>query len=162
MSLSRRLRAIALTQINAIRDRLDRIDAEAAAEADVRHAQRDARREFERDMREGAARQPTRTPEEIAAGKPGAPPASPQPDPVAAVGPLAQHYRVLGLDEGADLSEVEAKYRRLAARCAPERFDEGSEEQRTARDILARVEVAYNELRDALDPTAGRFDKLEL
>jgi len=69
---------------------------------------------------------------------------------------------VLGLAEGADLADVEAAHAALVARCAPERFEEGSEEQRIARGILMRVEAAYDELRGALDPTAGRFDKLEL
>jgi len=158
MSLPRRLRNIALSQIKAIRDRLDRIDAEAAEEE---AAQQRAERSARQELKDEANARPTptlRTPEEIASGAPRpAMSAAPQP-----ASPLAIHYRVLGLEEGADLGAIEAAYHRLAKRCAPERFPEGSEEQQAAQEIFKRVDAAYNALRDALDPTAGRFDKLEI
>jgi hypothetical protein len=154
MSFSRKLRNIALSQINAIKERLDRIDAEAEA---ALRAELEARHEMEEIIR---ASQPTlRRPEEIA--PPLADPITPRHTP-APTNPLSVHYRILGLEEGADLATVEATHARLVARCAPERFPEGSEERRAAEEILKRVECAYDALREALDPTAGRFDKLEL
>ena len=63
MSFSRRLRTIALSQIQAIQDRLNRIDAEAAEEAE----QRRYRREAQDEMNDPTdIRLPMRTPEEIA------------------------------------------------------------------------------------------------
>lgn len=157
MSFSRRLRNIALSQINAIKERLDRIDAEAEAEAALKRAELEARREL--DEITPSSRPTLRRPEEIA--PPLGDPATPR-HVAAPANPLSVHYRILGLEEGADLATVEATRAKLVARCAPERFPEGSEERRAAEEILKRVESAYDALKEALDPTAGRFDKLEL
>ncbi len=162
MSLSRRLRNIAASQINALKERLDRIDAEEAEALHARRTRRDAVDELNDPADRRLAR---RTPEEIAAGKPAPqpPPVEPPPQSAASpVSPLSTHYRILGVAEGADLEAIEAAYAKLAARCAPDRFPEGSEEQEAAKEIFKRVDAAYNALRDALDPTYGRFDKLEL
>jgi hypothetical protein len=171
MNLPKRLRNIAQSQINSIKERLDRIDFEAEEEAERRRYERDARRELD-DVTD--IRQPMRTPEEIASGKPkkAAPrPSAPAETPAAPVSSvsssrketnlLAHHYRVLGVEEDADYSTVQAAYSKLAARCNPDRFPEGSDERRTAEEIKKRVDMAYDALRDALDATAGRFDKLE-
>ena len=163
MSLSRRIRNIAKSQINALKDRLDKIDEEADFNDAARQAESDAAKELSdpTDIR------PTRrSPEEIAAGltkkeRPANPTPSSQAQ-GAAAGPLTVHYRRLGLDDGSDLSAVEAAYAKLAERCAKDRFPEGSDEQNAADEIFKRVDASYNALRDALDPTAGRFDKLEL
>jgi hypothetical protein len=186
MNLPKKLRNIAKTQINAIKDRLDRIeenaDEEAVERAIQRRYERDARAELDDNF--GPPLGPSlRTPEEIAAGKPRQPsspaeragtpapktrataPAAPSRSaeaPAAApVNPLAHHYRVLGVEEGADYPTVQAAYSKLAARCTPERFPEGSDERKTADEIRKRVDASYDALRDALDATAGRFDKLE-
>lgn len=164
MSFSRRLRSIARSQMQALKERLDRIDQDELEEANRLRAEAAARDELREALTEGPS---LRTPEEIARGappqvRPAASPPSAQPQRHAAPNPLARHYRVLGLEEGADLVEVRAAYQRLVARCQPDRFPEGSEDQMAARDILARVEAAYTGLMEALDPTAGRFDKLEL
>src|SRR5207245_2965073 len=105
-----------------------------------------------------------RSPEEIATGRPVSRSESPLParEPSAVpASALAVHYRILGLEDGADLSAVDAAYEKLSVRCSPDRFPE-EEERKAAEEIFKRVESAYNTLRDALDPTAGRFDKLEL
>ena len=171
MSWSRRIRNIAKSQINTLKERLDRIDAEA----EVEEAERRARRDAQKELNDPTDIRPTlRTPEEIASGvkRPAAPPTStPAPSKVEGgvreettplADPLSRHYRILGLEDGADFSAVEAAYAKLAARCAPDRFPAGTEEQKAAQEIFDRVDAAYNALRDALDPTAGRFDKLEL
>jgi len=172
MGLSRRLRNIALSQISAIKERLDRIDAEAAAEEELSGR---LRGEARRELDQAVDRQPRlRTPEEIAgraeapatirasAGDQGMAQPTAHPSVEHTGSPLARHYRVLGLADGDDLSAVESAYAKLSARCAPERFAAGSEEEAAAREILRRVDAAYNALREALDPTAGRFDKLEI
>src|SRR5438132_6320899 len=161
MGLNGRSRNIALTQLNALKERLDRIDYELEPEPSSQRAKGDAIRELEdpTDIRPSR-----RTPEEIASGSPVTTPRQtlqPSSASSTSTGPLAVHYRILGLDEGSDLSAVDAAYQKLMARCAPERFPEGSQEQQSAKEIMKRVESAYNALRDALDPTAGRFDKLE-
>ena len=51
---------------------------------------------------------------------------------------------------------------KLRERCAPSRFPDGTQEQAEARMILQKVEEAYQVLQNALDPGAGRFDKLEI
>ena len=66
MNLPKRLRNIAKTQINNIKERLDRIDIEAEEEAIQRRYERDARAELD-DVTD--IRLPMRTPEEIAGGK---------------------------------------------------------------------------------------------
>jgi hypothetical protein len=154
MGLPQRLRNIAVSQINAIKDRLDHLDAEA--EVTDPRAELDARREIA-DLLPG--RGSLRSPEEIAGGllKSDATATTVK----STMSPLERHYRVLGLSDGATLADVKAAYAKLAARCSPARFDAGSEEAAAAADILQRIEDAYNALSDALDPTAGRFDKLE-
>lgn len=166
MGISRRLRNIALTQVNALKERLDRIDAEAEDQSAIRHDRESAKAELEDPTDIRVLR---RTPEEIATGitRPTPPPAreKQEPDslpPRATGGPLATQYKILGLEDGADLSSVEAAYTKLAARCAPDRFPEGSSEREAASEILKRVEGAYSTLKESLDATVGRFDKLEI
>ncbi|MBC8136983.1 MAG: J domain-containing protein [Fibrella sp.] len=76
--------------------------------------------------------------------------------------PDATDYKVLGLEAGSDYPSVQAAYEKLAARCDPRRFPDGSAEQKQAEVILARVNTAYENLRKRLSPTESRFAKLEL
>lgn len=76
--------------------------------------------------------------------------------------PDASDYKVLGLEPGSDYPSVQASYEKLAARCDPRRFPDGSAEQKQAEVILARVNTAYENLRKRLSPTESRFAKLEL
>ncbi len=71
-------------------------------------------------------------------------------------------YRVLGVPVGSDFVTVQAAYEKLALRCDPRRFPDGSIEQKQAEVILARVNGAYESLRKRLDPTESRFGRLEL
>ncbi len=190
MGFGKRIRNIAVTQLGAIKERLDRLDEEAEDEAIQRRGERDALRELNDpyDMRKHL-----RSPEDIAAGVSKSTTSSPSPQTATSVSakasgpsntstgeavskaslvnqqkaanpqvnPLAHHYKVLGIEEGADLSAVVTAYQKLIARCAPDRFPENSEEQKVVSEIQKRVDASYQALRDALDPTAGRFDKLE-
>jgi hypothetical protein len=164
MSLSRRLRNIAKTQLNNIKERLDRIDEEVEADVLEKRAERDATRELDDPTDIRILR---RSPEEIAAGPSRArqsvsPPAPSDVPVVSNQDPLTVHYRVLGIEPGSDLSTVEAAYQSLCKRNPVDKFPEGSSDRESAQAIFKRVDTAYNTLRDALDSTAGRFDKLEL
>ena len=79
-----------------------------------------------------------------------------------AADPDAPHYRLLDVPPGADWSTVQSKYEKLARRCDPRRFPDGSTEQKEAQMIMERVNIAYEALRKRLDPTESRFAKLEL
>lgn len=76
--------------------------------------------------------------------------------------PNAVDYKVLGLTPDADYPQVQAAYEKLAARCDPRRFGDGSAEQKQAQVILDRVNGAYENLKKRLSPTESRFGKLEL
>lgn len=81
---------------------------------------------------------------------------------LAPISKLAADYRLLGLNSSADLGTVETAWRRLAERADPKRFPTGSDEEKRAADILRSVNAAYARIREALDPTEGRFGRLEL
>ena len=76
--------------------------------------------------------------------------------------PNAADYKILGLTPESDYPAVQAAYEKLAARCDPRRFPDGSGEQKQAQTILDRVNGAYENLRKRLSPTESRFGKLEL
>ena len=167
MSFSRRIRNIAITQISAIKDRLDRIDSESDhQDFNTANIERNSRQELDDPFGEEPK---LRTPEEIAHGQMPAAHAKPtasaggKPDPpkVMEVNPLTHHYRVLGVDDGSDFMVVQNAYSRLSTRCDPERFEKGTEEHDTVLEIKKRVDASYEALRDSLDPSVGRFDKLE-
>ena len=75
--------------------------------------------------------------------------------------PLDYHYKLLGLQAGADFGTVQAAYNKLAARSDPARFPAGSPEQQQAQQIRQRLDASYKQLRDTLDSTASRFNLLE-
>lgn len=179
MGWPRRIRTIAISQYNALKERLESIDAEIidaqiATALNAQQSEANARAELADALAPGgsapAPPRTPRTPEEIAGGVTARPrrsggEAPPSPAPASAPAPgsaLARHYRVLGIPDGADLADVEAARTALATRCDPSRFDEGSAEQTGAREIMRRVDEACSAIRSALDPTVGRFDKLEL
>ena len=165
MGFSRRLRNIAVTQLNALKERLDRIDHDAEVDSGIKYAERDARRELEDPTDIRPAR---RTPEEIARGTAPPTPASDRPSSGAPpqntvdANPLAAHYRRLEIPAGSDLAAVETAYEKIRGLIAELGKSSGDEQQQRADELLKRYTESYEILRDALDPTAGRFDKLEL
>ena len=76
--------------------------------------------------------------------------------------PNARDFRVMGVPVGSDFSGVQAAYEKLARRCDPRRFPDGSTEQQEAQRILDRVNASYEALKRRLDPMQNRFGKLEL
>ena len=81
---------------------------------------------------------------------------------LSATDPLQTAYKILGVPAGSDFLTVQAAANKLRERCAVSRFPDGTQEQAEARVILQKIEEAYQLLQNALDPGAGRFDKLEL
>ncbi len=76
--------------------------------------------------------------------------------------PTLTAYKILGIPPGSDFLTVQTAANKLRERCALSRFPDGTAEQNEARIILQKVEEAYQVLQNALDPGAGRFDKLEI
>jgi hypothetical protein len=76
--------------------------------------------------------------------------------------PNQSEYRLMGVPVGSDLVTVQAAYEKLARRCDPRRFPDGSTEQKEAELILKRINAAFEILKKRLDPTESRFGKLEL
>ena len=76
--------------------------------------------------------------------------------------PIQTAYKIIGIPAGSDYLTVQTAVNKLRERCAPSRFPNGSVEQSESQMILSKVEEAYQVLQNALDPGAGRFDKLEL
>ena len=76
--------------------------------------------------------------------------------------PNASDYRVLGVPVGSEFAAVQAAYEKLARRCDPRRFPDGSTEQKEAERILERVNASYELLKKRLDPMQSRFNNLEL
>lgn len=128
-------------------DRLDRI----AAEEELREAE--ARRQAVEEMRAAAAHR---------AAPAGATAAQARPSISPYVRRLAADYQRLGVSAGADLDAVEAAWRALATRADPKRFPAGSEEEKKAAEILSALNESYARIREALNPTEGRFGQLEL
>jgi len=89
-------------------------------------------------------------------------PAAATPRRITPLDKLAPDFRLLGLDATAGLTQVEAAWRRLASRADPKRFPAGSEEEKRAAEILGSLNEAYARIREALNPTEGRFGRLEL
>ena len=75
--------------------------------------------------------------------------------------PLDYHYKLLGLESGADFAAVQSAYNKLAARCDPARFPAGSQEEQQARQIRQRLDTSFKQLRESLDSTSTRFGLLE-
>lgn len=189
MSIPHRFYRIARYKLNELKERFDRLDEEAQVdwETDQKRRQTQSRSEARRELDDamvnppnttgrtapaerppattGSAPLPRRTPEEIARGQrdPGfttAPPPS-SAEQFAALDPLLIHYQRLGLEAGSDFAAVQSKYNQLAARADPIRFPAGSSEEKMAQDIRAKLDASFKVLRDALDPTARRFELLE-
>ncbi len=87
---------------------------------------------------------------------------APSASPISQTDPMQTAYKILGVPPGSDFLTVQAAANKLRERCAPSRFADGTQEQAEARMILQKVEEAYQVLQNALDPGAGRFDKLEI
>lgn len=152
MSISQRLYRIARQKLSELKEWLDNVEAEQA------NTPRDDKELAENELNEAItppAPQKRPTPS-AASSRPAQSPAS-----SALTDPLYYHYRLLGLQPGADLAAVQSAYKRYAERANPARFPPGSEEEATAREIRKKLDTSYRILCEALDPTLRRFELLE-
>lgn len=169
-SIPERLLRIARHKFDEVRHHIERLDNEIERSRSAPEASRAAARELSDSVRpaevQSASPRPgpgagLRTPEEIARG------AKQQYQGSSQTGSgtgedLLYHYRLLGVEPGSEFATVQAAYNKLAARCDPARFPAGSAEAKEADEIRSRLHASYRVLREALDPTARRFDLLEL
>lgn len=154
-----RIRNIALSQLRALKDRLDGIDAEIE---DDRLRAAMARRDAEREL-DVPAGFPAPDPPNAAVTS--VPESGPQSVPVAETPEervVRRHCKVLNVPESAPLSEIEVAYRQLIERLDAIGSDIQTDASGTVEQIRQRVDEAYLALRAARNPVAGRFDKLEL
>ncbi len=168
-----RLYQIGKAYLDAAKDRLSEIDTHAQAELDRAMTHDDmkaglsassdpmerarakiaaARRDMAAQLETGTRRDPL-VESPLAEGLTAPPP---PPDPVQTA------RKILGVAPDANFGAVQTAVLTLRERCAPSRFPDGSQEQAEARIILERVEDAFRVLREALQPEAGRFDRLEI
>lgn len=144
MGIFQRIADIIKGSVKAAEDRVERV----ALEEETRLAK--ARKDALAELDAAGARALRTNPPEFA-------PASPHISP-----DLLADYRTLGLTHGAELDQVEAAWRELVRRADPKRFASGSEEERKAAEILKRINASYTRIREHLNPTEGRFGRLEL
>jgi hypothetical protein len=76
--------------------------------------------------------------------------------------PLAAYFRELDLSPDADLAALVAAHQARVAGIHPELHPVGSPERAAAEARKAVVDDAYERLRDAINVTETRFEKLEL
>jgi hypothetical protein len=184
MSIPERFYRIARSKFHELRDRIEDMDARALEAEERREVQSSQRRNFRDEaLRElnssagdemarkaapvnapdlGGVRPAMRTPDEIRQGVPAGSARNASHANQTEYDPLTPHYRLLGLESGADFMAVQAAYHRLLARCDASRFPVGTTEAREAEQIRTRLEETFKVLKDALDPVSRRFDILEI
>jgi len=147
MSIFQRIILIFRGYLSATNDRLERIAIEE--EAREAKSKKDAAKELD-----SLASSPTISHTEPVIGT--------LPQQPSIVSALAADYKLLGLSPGADIEAIESAWRELARRADPKRFPPGSAEEKRAAEILRAINEAYARIREAVNPTEGRFGKLEL
>ena len=107
-------------------------------------------------------RQPPATPpvERGAGGGPVLPQVS-SPTPSGQHDPLEACYVLLGVQPGASLVDVQQAYESRRVQLRPEQFLPGTPERAAVDARQSALQVAYERLRDSLNPTETRFEHLE-
>jgi hypothetical protein len=173
MSIPMRLWRVLRGHFIQVRQQTDRVVSEAEVQlarvrerTDAARAHADAARELGEDLASRRAREdaPAMTPDPRPRAKEAARPAAPSPGAGPRTGgrdPFAEDWALLQVAPGTDLALLEAAYQARLAETAPERFAEGSPERAGAERRKASIEAAYTRLRDTLNTTETRFEKLE-
>jgi len=151
MSIIRRLALVLKSYLSAAKDQLDAV----AREEDRREAE--SLRKAIEELKSSAE-----TSEQIPDGYSPSNLHSTPFTPFSQTADLAADYRILGLTPDADITAVETAWRNLASRADPKRFPAGSEEEKRAAELLKLINAAYARIREAVNPTEGRFGRLEL
>jgi hypothetical protein len=145
MSIPDRLWRVAKGHWTVAEERLRRAEAEASAYQELADA----------------LRRPAPPPPAALPPRPGGPAPAPPRLPPGEHDPLETSYAVLGVEPGAGLPEVEAAYEERLAAIRPERYAAGTNERALLEAQRSAVQAAYEKVRDALNPTETRFEKLE-
>jgi hypothetical protein len=75
--------------------------------------------------------------------------------------PLAVSYELLGVSPGIDLAALDAAYEQRLAELRLDAYPPGSPQRQVSEGRRQAVEAAYEKLRDVLNPTETRFEKIE-
>lgn len=75
--------------------------------------------------------------------------------------PFEAAYGLLQVQPGCDLAALEQAYQARLAELDPDRHAEGSPERRVVAGRREAVSAAYEKLRDFLNPTETRFERIE-
>lgn len=170
MSIPDRLFRISKAYLNQVRDRIDsELSDRESAMRELDNGRGGERGTDADDLMRRAEEKIAATRRQADSQRPIAPSSPANANPTASATPAAEAvtaeeasaYRIMGVPVGSDLSTVQAAYEKLAARCDPRRFPDGSQEQTDATRILEKVNAAMDTLRKRLDPTNNRFGKLE-
>ncbi len=92
-------------------------------------------------------------------------PAAPAERPAASRGghdPLEASYLLLRLEPGTGMVAVQAAYEARMGEIRPEQAPPGSPQRASLEAQRTAVQAAYDRIRDALNPTETRFERLEL
>ena len=75
--------------------------------------------------------------------------------------PMEATYALLELQPGAEMADLERAYEARKADLHPEYYPPGSSERAAVEARRKALDLAYEKLRDALDPVETRFERLE-
>jgi len=75
--------------------------------------------------------------------------------------PLEAAYELLQVSPGLDLASLEKAYEKRRNEFQPEIYPAGSPERTAIEARRNAIDAAYGKLRDALNPTETRFERLE-
>jgi len=144
----------------SIPDRLWRVVKGQWALANEKAAQAEAQAEAYRELADALRQSPpvsvpaARTPS-------GVPPTVQNPASSAGIDPLDACYSLLQVSPGASLAQVDAAFAQRKAELRPEQYAAGTPERALQEGKLEALRAAYEKLRDALNPTETRFERLE-
>ena len=144
----------------SIPDRLWRVVKGQWALANERIAQAEAQADAYRELAD-ALRQPTPEPVSPSTLPPATTPATRTPATSAGIDPLEASYALLQVAPGASLAEVEAAFAQRQAEVRPEQYAAGTPERALQEGKLEALRAAYEKVRDTLNPTETRFERLE-
>jgi hypothetical protein len=81
--------------------------------------------------------------------------------PLSGVDPLAASYELLALQPNATMGQVDNAYQERLRLWDPSRFPAGTPERTAAESQVKALTAAYDRIRDQLNPTETRFERLE-
>lgn len=162
MSIPEKVYRIAKGRLAELRDRLDALDAETAERLNSRA---DAHAELAESLRPPDLPRSVEQPLLASSQRERTADARPLPGTRSTETPLpgtlAYHLRMLGLPRDADMAAATVAYRRLLEKANPALFPDDPVSSSKAQEIRTKIENSYKAIREELDATVKRFDRLE-